>query len=102
MQKFDIVLIEREGECGLQKSEIIALLEKVNGEEMYPIEILSDNVESCAMGFITREAANELDFDYIESGLNKFVTNILDDMENETETGEYQFNGLAILLTRNI
>lgn len=102
MQKYDVVLLEKEGEAGITMEEAVALFLRVNGKEAYPIEILSHVVESCAMGFITKEAANKLDFDYIESGFMNFITNIMDDMNNETETGEYQFGDIKVLLTRNI
>jgi hypothetical protein len=102
MGKYDIVLLEVCGETGLTRGEINSLLDKIKVDEVYPLEILSDIVESCAMGFITTEAANVLDFDYSESGLVRFVQDIMDDANNETETGEYEFKNLNILLVRNI
>ena len=102
MQKYDVVLLEVYGETGLKREEVIKLLDKINGDEFYPLEIMANHVESCALGFITPKAANELDFDYAESGFAKFIQDIMDDMQNESDSKEYKFGKLNILLTRNI
>jgi len=101
-QKFDIVLIERPGETGLVRDEILAICDSMNREEIYPIEIYAKNQESSAMGFITTKAADKLDFDYERSGLNTFIATILDDIRKENETDIYEFKNLSIKLTRNI
>lgn len=102
MQKYDVVLLEVQGETGLKRSEIMSLLDKINGDEVYPLEILSDVVESCALGFITPKAANTLDFDYAESGLTDFIKSIIDDINNETKNCEYSFKELTIFMSRNV
>lgn len=98
--KYDIVLCEKDGESGLTKEETIDLMDKIKDKEFYPIEILAFCHECCAMGFITPNAANELDFDYAESGLEFYIANILDNMDNENENCEYEFKGLNIYMSR--
>lgn len=99
--KFDLVLLEREGESGLTKDDVLMLLEKLNSDEFFPIEIYAKQHESSAMGFITTKFADTLDFDYDASGLNTFIANILDDMQNETKNGVYDtFKNSKIYLTR--
>lgn len=99
---FDIVLIEKEISDGLSRAEIIAICDLIKGNSMYPIEIDSSAETSSAMGFITSDAADSLDYDYASSGLNDFVGNILGDMDNETANGTYSFKNLSLKITRNI
>lgn len=100
-ETFDIILIEKPCTTGLTKVEILKLCNYFENE-IYPIEIEAKRAECSAMGFITNEAADSLDFDYAASGLNDFVALILDDMNNESETEAYIFRGLKIKLIRNI
>ena len=102
MKKYDIVFLEKEGDSGLEKQEITKLINNIKDAEIYPIEILSTIVESSAQGFITRDAANALDFDYVESGLKKFICEIMENMDNESPNGEYVYKNLKIFLSRNI
>lgn len=98
---FALVLYERYGETGLGRQEVIELLDKLDEDiEVFPIEITANEHESSAMGFITARFASTLNYDYDDSGLTKFVAEILDDMEKESPNGEYIFKGHRILLTR--
>ena len=97
---FDIVLKEKAFEYGLVKSEIVDLLDMCSNPEVYPIELEAREHECAAMGFISVEAADQLDFDYEASGLHDFIANILDDMENENESCIYEFKDLQIYLSR--
>ena len=97
-QTFEITLIEKPNVDGLTKAEVMEMYDQMNGDEAYPLEIIG--CETSAMGFITPEAAEILDYDYQESGLNDFVTVILDDMNNESEDGTYEFRGIRIHLSR--
>lgn len=100
MKNYDIAMIEKPFEDGLTRTDIQVLLDWINGEEVYPIEICAEDHECSAMGFITADAADQLDFDYEMSGLEAFVANILDDMNNESEDCSYEFKGLKIWLSR--
>lgn len=95
---FGITLVEKYNVDGLTKAEVMKMYDQMNGDEAYPLEI--SGCETSAMGFITPEAAEILDYDYQESGLNDFVTVILDDMNNESEDGTYEFRGIRIHLSR--
>ena len=97
---FDIVLKEKPFEYGLVKSEIVDLLDMCNNPEVYPIELEARDHECSAMGFISVDAADQLDFDYETSGLHDFIANILDDMDNENEDCIYEFKDLLIHLSR--
>lgn len=95
---FGITLIEKPNVDGLTKAEVMEMYDQMNGDEAYPLEI--SGCETSAMGFITPEAAEILNYDYQESGLNDFVAVILDDMNNESEDGTYEFRGIRIHLSR--
>lgn len=99
MEKFGMVLFEKPGEKGLTAKDITNLLSKTKKDsEIYPIEINANHQECSAMGFITVEAANMIDFDYEQSGLNKFIGDILDDIEKESENFTYEFKGIKIFM----
>lgn len=95
---FGITLVEKPNVDGLTKAEVMEMYDQMNGDEAYPLEI--SRCETSAMGFITPEAAEILNYDYQESGLNDFVAVILDDMNNESEDGTYEFRGIRIHLSR--
>ena len=95
---YDIVLIEKPGELGLTKTEVMDMYDSLNGDEAYPIEIYNCSGESSAMGFISTAAAETIDYE--ASGLNAFVGEILGDMALESPLGVYKFKGLKIFLTR--
>ena len=67
-------------------------------DEVYPLEISGS--QSSAMGFIAQKAAEVIDYDYENSGLNEFISSILDDMDKESEDGIYNFHGIKIHLER--
>ena len=104
MNKFEIALLERPGEQGITRDEITRLTAYIDCDEMYPIEIEAREHESSAMGFITRTAAERLDFDYDE--LSAKIARILDDMTLESSDGVYVIPTenlmVRVLLTRNI
>lgn len=91
--KYDVILLERPGEEGLTPGDIIRFLKYLSPEkEYYPIEIPAITAESYAMGFISEEAAELLDYEYgADSSLGVFVGSILDDMEKETPDHAYEF-----------
>lgn len=95
---YDIVLIEKPGCDGITLSDITFLFSNLKDTEAYPIEFEAKEHECSAMGFITPAAANQLDYEY--QHLHAFIANILDDMNNETPTGEYIYQDLSIFLTR--
>lgn len=101
MSNFGIMLREKEGEYGLTYDDILELMKPLKNKEVFPVEFFAKEHECVAMGFITVEAANMLDFDYDEdSDISHFVAEILDDMDLETENGEYEFEGICIKMTR--
>lgn len=97
---YGIALREKEFEYGLDRNDVIDLFDMLSGPEVYPIELEARDHECSAMGFITTDTADLLDYDYELSGLHDFVANILDDMNNETENCTYEFKGIKIWLSR--
>ena len=67
---------------------------------LYPIEILSD-CQSSAMGFITSEAADKIDYEYeMNTYFGCFVRDILNYIDKESEDHIYEYRGLKIWLER--
>ena len=101
--KFDVALIEKPFFNGLSFADIKGLFNLLftdETDEVYPIEIQS-NCQSFAMGFITSEAADKIDYAYeINTRFADFIIDILDDMKNESEDHTYEFKGLKIWLGR--
>ena len=97
---YGIALREKECVDGLTRNDIIDLFDMLDNVEAFPIELLAREHECGAMGFITPEAADLLDYDYESSGLRDFIADILDDMNNETEGCRYEFKGIKIWLSR--
>ena len=95
-----IALREKEFTDGLNRSDVIDLFDMLGETEAYPIELLAKEHECAAMGFITVEAADAVEYDYERSGLHDFIANILDDTENESDSCEYEFRGIKIWLSR--
>lgn len=95
--KFDVVLIEKPGEEGLNKDEMLFLFDLIEGEA-YPMEVMATQVESSAMGLITAKAARKLNFEY--SCLEHTIASILDDMSLETPAGIYEMQGLKVRILR--
>lgn len=98
--KYGIVLLEKYGIEGLNRKDVINLFDMLNKSNAFPIELEARKHESSAMGFITPEAAEVFDYDYESSGLHDFISEILDDMKNESENYTYVFKGVNIWLSR--
>lgn len=97
---YSLALIEKPGNSGLDRKDLERLTSHIDSGEFYPIEIENSGSESCAMGFITPEFAEFLDYDYKSSGLNDFVGGILADMEKESPDCRYTFKDHGIWLSR--
>jgi hypothetical protein len=97
-QFFDVVLLEKEGNDGLNVGDILDLFPRLKDCEGYPIELEALEHESVAIGFITPTAAEQLNYDYKD--LRTFIAGILDDMEKESASCCYEFQSLYIYLSR--
>ena len=100
---FGIVLKEKPLDEGLTHEEVNDLFDMLTDTECIPYEVQAEN--STAMGFINLTDADYLDFNYAEgSPIYSFIQSILEDMDKESETGEYAFsatNGdIDIYITR--
>ena len=98
---FDVALWEKPGCLGLTKADTLSLFELLKADEAYPMEISQSDGDSTAMGFITAEAAERLQYEYDEnSGLGQFLSGILGDMDLETPDHIYDYQGLRIAMYR--
>lgn len=98
--KYDVVLIEKPFFEGISFLEIKSLFNLLLTDEVYPIEILSD-CQSSAMGFITSEAADKIDYEYeTNTYFGCFVRDILNYIDKESEDHIYEYRGLKIWLER--
>lgn len=100
-EKIDVYLVQKEGITGLTFDEITTIcdiMRKYNNNEVFPIELEAHEHECAAMGLISTEAANVLDYDYENSGFHDFIANILDDLLLESPTHTYKFKGLTIVM----
>ena len=98
---YEIALIEKPGNEGLTRNEMLDLFDMLSRPEAYPIEIGDINGNSTAIGFITPQAAEELQQEYgQDSELGRFISSILNDIDKESEDGTYTFKDLRIWLTR--
>ena len=93
-----VCLMEKPGEYGLNGADISRMMQELGEAAVYPVEFPAAGHESSAMGFITAECAEVLEYDYQE--LAKYIAGILDDMDKETEDGLYLFHGFTIMLSR--
>ena len=98
---FEIALIEKPGWEGLSKSEVMDLYDMLSRPEAFLVEIDDIDGNSAAMGFITPQAAEELDYMYDQdSELGQFISSILNDINNESEDCTYVFKDLRIWMSR--
>ena len=96
--KYDVALIEKPDVEVLTKSEVINLYDLLNSEEAYPIEIMANERESTAIGLISTDTANYLDYDF--DNLSKYIADILDDINKENANCTYMFDKIRIWLSR--
>lgn len=79
---------------GITIEEITELVGRLECEQVIPIEVQANS--SCAIGFISLDAAEELDYDY--DNLIRNVSEVIEDMDNETEYGNYDFDGIPVYI----
>lgn len=97
---YDVVLCERPIDVGLTLDDIKGMYPLLSSWDAFPVEFEAKKQECYAIGFITPDAAEELDYVYDELG--DFVAKILDDMNNEKGSHEYFFNDeICVYLSRN-
>lgn len=97
---YGLVLKEKACTDGLSRNEVMDLYDMLDESAAYPIELSAYTQESTAMGFITTKAAEKVDYDYEASGLHEYIASILDDMDREHKTCEYECKGIKIWLNR--
>ena len=101
--KFDVALIEKPFFDGLSFADVLRLFSLLSideTDEVYPIDIQSD-CQSSAMGFITSEAADKIDYAHeANTCFGSFIRDILNDMDKESEDHIYEYRGLKIWLER--
>ena len=104
--EYNIVLVEKPLDEGLIAEECAKMFSLLSSTQAVPIEVQAEH--SVAMGFVS--LADEELMGYDLDPLADFIRNILNDMNNESTTGEYIFphsdkerhSVSYILLTRNL
>lgn len=99
---FDVVLKEKMAEDGLTRHDVNFMFDMLpQSAEVYPVEFYNRAGESSAMGFITAEAADKLEFHTDDkSPLGEYIGGILADIKKESYNNEYEFRGCKIYMTR--
>ena len=97
---YGLVLREKYGTDGITKADVMDMFDMLDGTEAYPIELSAYAQESFAMGFITAEAAELIEYEYEYSGLHNYIALILNDVNREEDSCEYEFKGIKIWLSR--
>jgi hypothetical protein len=90
---FDVALVEKHCNIGMSRKEAISLLGLLRHSEVYPVEFEGDH-ENFAMGFITRSAAESLDYNYKyynNSSLGWYIRDILNNINLEREDCTYEY-----------
>lgn len=89
--QYDVVLLEKPIDEGLTRDEVMKMIGMADDEQFFPLEISNPNGTSAAMGIMGAKTADRL-ANVAHSGFVHFVESILDDMEKESETGEYVYS----------
>lgn len=103
--KYDAAVIEKPGSDGLNQSDINKLLAIIGPHAekhgVYPIEIYNRNGESTAMGFISAESADKIEYGYDnDSEFGIQIGWILADMNLENKDQSYNICGLNVYIGR--
>ena len=85
MKKYDIIVIEKPVEDGLSAEAVSNMLRALASAEIFALEIDDRNKSSSAMGFITKPAADALDYDYEKSGLRDLLQSMMDSVTWESK-----------------
>lgn len=96
---FSLVLCQKSVDDGLTRDEVIRMMDKLpEGVQFLPVDLEVN--EDCAMGFITMEFADRLDYSYNVSGLTEFVADVFDRMDEGSREIACEFSGAKIWLTK--
>ena len=100
--EYNIVLKEKMLDEGLNREELNDLYDLVSGVDVIPIEIQGEF--STAMGFINLTDADYMNYNYTK--LKEFIRTILNDIDKENDSCEYEIEnkyGIStIFLSRNL
>lgn len=91
--KYDIVIKEKELDCGYNNTEFYEIMNMLASSEFIPIEI--EGYYSVVNGFVTTKTAEALNYDF--KSLKSEITKILNDTDLETPDNTYLFQNNAII-----
>lgn len=105
--KFDIVLVQKPADLeGLTKTEIIDMLDIINANEVFPIEIDANKQNCVAIGFTTAKFYDNCVTTKQINAFKNFIAEILDDTNNESDDNTYKYvasqDALTIYLGYNV
>ena len=95
--EFDLVLKIKSENHGLERRDVLIMLDLIGSEQFYPLEIDCDETVLSIMGFVTIEAAEKLAYSYNDpySDFVIFITNILN---SDEKNDVYNFQDIKIRL----
>lgn len=98
---FDAVMLEKPGTDGLTSKELLTIIKMLKGTECFPFEVDNANGSSTAIGFISAEAANKIDYNFLPtSNFARSISDILGDINKESRNHIYSINGLKVYIGR--
>lgn len=99
LPKFDLLLLIKEGNKGLTPTNMQELSSLMNKNPYYPFECFGEQEES-AMGFISRQFAEQCDFEYDK--IKNDIRTILSERTPKSDTDIYCTKDYTMLLTDDI
>ena len=100
--EYDVVFKKKDGVHGLDRKDVLEMLDLIGSEEFYPNEISSLDIESSCMGFITQDAANRIGYSYEDpySDFSIFVQALIEDLPSKQPISGteniYDFHGTKV------
>lgn len=92
--RYDIAVYQTDN--GLSKASYVELLDIVDDDNVLPLDLEANGTEASAIGFISTEAAETLNYDY--DGLQTYLSMIMGDISKENDNCEYSYNGLSVYM----
>jgi hypothetical protein len=91
---YDIAVYQTD--YGLSKASYMELLNMVSSDNVLPLDLDASGTEAFAIGFLSTEAAEALNYDY--DGLQTYLSYIMGDISKENDNCEYSYNGLSVYM----
>lgn len=97
---YDIVLLEKSVDEGINKKEVTKVMKLVNGYDVLPFEVQNPNGSSVATGFVSYHCAEKYDFNL--DAITRNLESVLENMNLESPTSVYRIDDTNIYMGRSI